>query len=100
MPETLAPPAPPAPPLTLTPSRQFPAWLAEQGASLAFSTYQAGKLFLVGTDPTGKATFFERTLERPMGIHAARGELWVATLWQLWRFGDTLDRGTNSASWS
>ncbi|MFT7181883.1 MAG: hypothetical protein ACI87T_002258, partial [Planctomycetota bacterium] len=86
-------PAAPTPTLTLTPSRQFPAWLADQGASLAFSTYQAGKLFLVGTDANGKATFFERTLERPMGIHAARGELWVATLWQLWRFGDTLDRG-------
>jgi hypothetical protein len=32
------------PRLELTGSRQFTAWLDEQGASLAFTTYQAGKL--------------------------------------------------------
>ena len=29
-------------------SRQFPEWLAEQRVSLAFTTYQSGKLFLIG----------------------------------------------------
>ena len=32
----------------LTSSRHFPDWLARTGASLAFTTYQAGKLFLIG----------------------------------------------------
>jgi hypothetical protein len=46
--------APPAaePKLELLPSRQFPAWLAEQNLSLAFTTYQTGKLFLVGLQPS------------------------------------------------
>ena len=32
----------------LTSSRHFPDWLARTGASLAFTTYQAGKVFLIG----------------------------------------------------
>lgn len=86
-----------APRLVLTPSRQFPNWLAEAGgaagASLAFTTYQAGKIFLLGTKPEGGIAFFERTLERPMGLFADAEGLWVATLWQLWRFTNTLERG-------
>jgi hypothetical protein len=39
-------PQPPA--FELAASRQFPAWLAEQRLSLAFTTYQVGKLFLRG----------------------------------------------------
>ena len=31
----------------VTTSRQFPPWLAEMRLSLAFTTYQAGKLFLL-----------------------------------------------------
>ena len=41
------------PKLALTGSRQFPNWLAEQGASLAFTTYQAGKVFFIGL-PAGR----------------------------------------------
>ncbi len=37
------------------PSRQFPNWLAEQRISLAFTTYQAGKLFLIGLAEQGDA---------------------------------------------
>ena len=32
----------------VTTSRQFPAWLAGQNTSLAFTTYETGKLFLIG----------------------------------------------------
>ena len=35
------------PKLDLLTSRQFNAWLAEQQISLAFTTYQTGKLFLI-----------------------------------------------------
>jgi hypothetical protein len=41
------------PTFKLTASRQFTSWLAEQRASLAFTTYQAGKLFLIGLNPDG-----------------------------------------------
>lgn len=44
-----------APPLALHPSRMFQAWLAGTGASLSFTTYQAGNVFFIGTEPdTGK----------------------------------------------
>jgi hypothetical protein len=45
-------------------SRDLPGWLAEQGISLAFSTYQAGKLFLIGRSPQGGVSVFERTFNR------------------------------------
>jgi len=37
-----------APGLTITASRQFTAWMREQQLSLAFTTYQAGKVFFLG----------------------------------------------------
>lgn len=74
-------------------SRQFPQFLAEQRLSLAFSTYQAGKLFLLGLQPDGRLSVFERTLERCMGMVAGPGTLHVATLYQLWRFCNVLEPG-------
>ena len=59
--------APRTPAFELTASRQFTAWLAEQKASLAFTTYQAGKLFLLGLQPDGQLSVFNRTFERCMG---------------------------------
>jgi hypothetical protein len=41
-------PAAGAPALEVFASRQFTAWPAEQRLSLAFTTYQTGKLFLIG----------------------------------------------------
>jgi uncharacterized protein (TIGR03032 family) len=72
----------------LTSSRQFPEWLASCGASLAFTTYQAGKLFLIGVKPDGRLSIFERTFPRCMGLGvAANGHsLVLATHFQLVRF--------------
>ncbi len=83
--------APEAPRFELTTSRQFPSWLAGTGASLALSTYQSGKLILLGTqDSDGKLSIFERTLERPMGIAAAGPRLAVAGLHQIITFVDAI----------
>ncbi|MDP3239208.1 MAG: hypothetical protein Q8M69_02155, partial [Reyranella sp.] len=38
------------PAFVVTTSRQFPSWLADTGGSLALSTYQSGKVILVGTN--------------------------------------------------
>jgi len=78
-------------------SRQFTAWLAEAGVSLAFTTYQAGKLFFIGLKPDGKLWVHERTFERCMGLAAAGSGLLMATLWQLWRFENTLGPGRKAA---
>ena len=53
-----------SPAFELTASRQFTSWMAEQQVSLAFTTYQAGKLFLLGLQPDGRLSVFERTFAR------------------------------------
>lgn len=79
--------------LELQASRQFAGLLAELGASLAITTYQAGKLFLIGARADGRLSVFERSLERCMGLVASPGALHVATLYQIWRFRDVLPEG-------
>ena len=79
--------------LVLSSSRQFPQWLAEQNLSLAFTTYQAGKLFLIGLKPDGRLSVFERSLARCMGLAASASGLYIASLFQVWRFENTLAPG-------
>ena len=81
------------PKLELLPSRQFPEWLAGVGASLAFTTYQAGKVFLIGSKEDRGLSVFERSLNRCMGMVAAGDALYISTLWQLWRFENALAPG-------
>lgn len=85
----------PDPALTLQGSRQFVSWMREQRLSLAFTTYQSGKLFLLGTQAGGKLSVFERTLERCMGLYASPDaqSLWLSTLYQVWRFENALPAG-------
>jgi len=83
------------PALEINASRQFTSWLKEQRLSLAFTTYQTGKLFLLGLRLDGRLSVFERTFERCMGL-CATGDaqtLWVSTLYQLWRFENALPPG-------
>lgn len=83
----------PTPQLEITGSRQFLAWLVEQRLSLAFTTYQAGKLFLVGANAGERLSVFERTFNRCMGLAAQGSTLWMSTLYQLWRFENALESG-------
>ena len=74
-------------------SRQFTAWMAEQRVSLAFTTYQAGKLFFLGIQPNGKLDIFNRTFERCMGLCVGSQTLWLSSLYQFWRFENALEPG-------
>ncbi|MFN6461371.1 MAG: TIGR03032 family protein [Nostoc sp. DedVER02] len=76
-------------------SRQFTSWLLEQNLSLAISTYQAGKLFFIGLQQSGKLSVFERTFERCMGLWAEGNSLYMSSLYQLWRFENALEPGKN-----
>jgi uncharacterized protein (TIGR03032 family) len=84
--------------LALTSSRNFPAWLAAAGA-LAFTTYQAGKLFLLGVKQNGGLSVFERTFPRAMGL--AVGEdgrsLALATRHMIQRFDNVIPPGQADA---
>jgi uncharacterized protein (TIGR03032 family) len=82
----------------LTTSRHFPEWLASTGGSLAFTTYQAGKLFLLGVRPDGRLSVFERTFPRCMGLAVSGNgrSLALATQTQIQRFDNVLPAGQGS----
>src|SRR5262245_56109111 len=88
-----SPPAPEEPWIEVTSSSQFGAWLAEQQISLAFTTYQADKLFVLGRHPSGPLTVVERTFSRCMGLWADGQKLWLSSRYQLWRFENVLRPG-------
>jgi uncharacterized protein (TIGR03032 family) len=87
-----------APQLEISASRQFVSWLREHRLSLAFTTYQSGKLFLIGTKPDGKLSVFERTFERCMGLAVSPDAqtLWMSSVYQLWRFENAIPSGTTA----
>ena len=53
-------------------------WLAEQGVALAFSTYRANRLLLLGRGGEGGLKVHERLFDRPMGLFAEGDSLWMA----------------------
>ena len=71
-------------------SRGFGAWLASHSMSLAVTSYQTGRLYLVGSDPNGRVSFFERIFERAMGVVGNRQRIYLGGLYQLWRFENVL----------
>jgi uncharacterized protein (TIGR03032 family) len=73
-------------------SRHLVDWLGRNRLSLAFSTYQTGKLFLIGSH-AGQLSVFERTFDRAMGLCGDAQTLWLSTRYQLWRFENMLPPG-------
>lgn len=80
----------------LSSSRHFPEWLAGTGSSIAFTTYQAGTLFLLGTKAEGGLSVFERSFQRCMGLGVSSDgqSLVLATQYQVQRFDNVLPAGT------
>jgi uncharacterized protein (TIGR03032 family) len=73
--------------------------MGEQQLSLAFTTYQAGKLFLLGLQPDGRLSIFERTFSRCLGLWSDAQTLWMSSLYQLWRFENVLQPGQLAAGY-
>lgn len=84
--------------LNATGSQFFLEWLQQQNCSLAFTTYQTGKLFLVGRKsatgagaPTNESdqalSIFERTYNHCMGMCASPDArtIWLSSRYQIWR---------------
>jgi uncharacterized protein (TIGR03032 family) len=74
-------------------SRHFPEWLARERVSLAFTTYQTGKVFFIGLSAPDRLSVFERTFNRAMGLWSDGQTLWLASAFQLWRFENVLAAG-------
>ncbi|MFV2067919.1 MAG: TIGR03032 family protein [Pirellulales bacterium] len=83
----------PTPKLEIQASRNFTGWLAGERVSLAFTTYQAGKLFLIGLKPDGSLSAFERTFHRCLGLWSDGQTVWLSSLYQLWRLENVLQPG-------
>lgn len=77
----------------LTCSAKIPDLLASSNSALAFSTYQAGKLFFIGTTSEGRLSVFERTFARSMGIGVSDDgrSLALATQYQIHRFDNVME---------
>ena len=71
-------------------SRGLAGWLSSSKISLAISSYQTGRIYLVGSDKQGRVSFFERIFERAMGIVGNAQRIYLGGLYQLWRFENVL----------
>ena len=80
-------------PLQITTSRQFLCWLAEQKLSVALTTYQIGKLFLLGLKDNGELSVFERSFNRCMGLCPTENGFYMSSLHQVWRFENVFTQG-------
>lgn len=74
-------------------SRLFDQWLADANTTLAFTTYQAGKLIFLGVGEDGRLSIFERTFPKSMGLAEHEGSIWMATENQIWRFENFFEAG-------
>jgi uncharacterized protein (TIGR03032 family) len=74
-------------------SRGLAGWLSGNRISLAISSYQTGRVYLVGSDNQGRVSFFERIFERAMGIVGNAQRIYLGGLYQLWRFENVLRPG-------
>ncbi len=85
--------------LDILASPGFMGWMIAQRLSLAVTTYQIGKLLLLGAQPDGRLGLAERTWNRCMGLAIAGAgarqaqTMYMSTLYQLWRFENALPPG-------
>ena len=83
-----------APPYSVHASPGFAAWLHKAGVSLALTTYQIGKVFLIGAESENALSVSERSFERCLGIAPDGADGFVlAGLNAIWRFGNVVPPG-------
>ena len=96
-------PAPPAPPaageVEARVSRGLGAWLKERNVALLVSSYQSGRVVIIGADEAGKAVIRQERFDRAMGIAVKGDALIIATLSQmlLFRLSRRLQPGVSDA---
>lgn len=63
-------------------------WLREMGGSLAFTTYQSSRLFLLSAAEDGGTLALERIMGAAMGLAVDAKGFWIANQQQAWRFSN------------
>jgi uncharacterized protein (TIGR03032 family) len=82
-----------APPYAVEASPGFAAWLYSQHTALAITTYQIGKLFLIGAPAPDRLSVTERTFQRCLGVAVIGDSLYLAGLNSILRFENVVPRG-------
>lgn len=86
--------AKPAPePVKKTCSPGLTRWMNRNRLSIAFTSYQSGRLYLLGSDQNGRLSFHERLYQRAMGVVGNGERLYMGGLYQIWRFENVLAEG-------
>lgn len=78
------------PAVTMQGSQHLYQWLDSEHISLAFTTYQTNRLFLVGRKENGRLAVNERLFDKPMGLYARGESLYMATRYQIWQLENRL----------
>jgi uncharacterized protein (TIGR03032 family) len=76
--------------ITYSISAGFVPLMAMLNVAVALTSYQSGKLYLLGRNPKGGLMIDERLFQKAMGIHIERNSLILATLFQIQRFENVL----------
>lgn len=79
-------------------SRGFTEWLSSKNASLAVTTYQAGKIIMFGLDEETKLWSYNRNIGRCLGMAVSDRGFWVTSDTQLLRFENLLKPGEGGPS--
>ncbi len=82
-----------APPYSVQASEDFAAFVHAERLALAVSTYQIGKLFLIGAPEPRQLSVTERTFERSLGVALHGASLYLAGLNAIWRFENVIPPG-------
>jgi uncharacterized protein (TIGR03032 family) len=79
--------------IEITVSEGFAHWLARQRTSLVFATPPA-KIWMVGVQPDGEVSVFERTFNKAMGIAQVDTQtIYLGTRYHVWRLENVLQPG-------
>ena len=84
-----------SPPYSVQASPGFADWLHGQNAALSVTTYQIGKLFLIGAPAADRLSVTERTFQRCLGVAAVGDSLYLAGLNNVMRFENVVPKGQN-----
>jgi len=82
-----------APPYAFEASAGFADWLHRQGVTIALTTYEIGKIFLISAAEPDRLRILERTFDRAMGLAVAGSSLILATKNAVVRFENVLPKG-------
>lgn len=84
---------PQSPKIDISFSRGLAGFLAAQNFSVAFTSYQTGRLYLVGHGPDKKLAIHEAGYSQAMGVAGNNERIYLGTLTQIVRMENVLEQG-------